>query len=307
MQQFSHITKIFLVSLASVMGLLVVLLFIPSNPPMLRIDYLDIGQGDSILITTPNKFQILVDGGPDSLVLERLRDVMPIGDRSIDWLIMSHSDSDHLTGLVDVIENYQVSRVIMQDYENHTNVYTGWMEILRKEEISVSRMSDDQQMVIDKEISLHFFQQYNEKLDVNNASLVFQLKFRDVSFFFSGDVEKEAEEYLVEAYSNELSSTVLKIGHHGSKTSSTVEFLEMIDPKLAIIQVGKDNKFNHPNLRTLYRLDLRGIKYWRTDEDGTISLISDGWGIWRQKARFSVFPQLFGKSKEKVYNVADNN
>lgn len=280
------------------------------NSSDIKFDFLAVGQGDSILITLPTEYQILIDGGPDNTVLEQLRLAMDIGDNEIDLVILSHGDADHLAGLVDVLDNYQVQKVMIPKFKKETFLYRAFLDRIALKHIELIQISRPQVFQLDEmllEVISPTEELLSQNVSANNASIVVKALTGEVSFLFTGDIEKEVEEYLIKSSSSKLAGTVLKVPHHGSRSSSSKPFLEAIDPKLAIIQVGVDNKFGHPHQGVIYRYDSLGIPILRTDQLGMIELATDGATIWREYSRWSVFPQLFGKRKEKVYTRAELN
>jgi len=274
------------------------------QPAYLQVDFFDIGQGDSILITTPQNFQILVDGGPDDAVLEQLRQVMPFFDAQIDWLILTHADQDHLAGLLEVLNNYQVDQVFVSDQSSKTQLYQAWQQELVRQGIKVTTIMKATTIKLAPNIKLEFLPPYQgDPASLNNSSLTFRLIYNQTSFLFPGDVEVEAEEYLVANHLDSLPAQLLKVAHHGSKTSSTQQFIKAVNPQLAIIQVSADNSYGHPSLRVLHRYQQFNIDILRTDQEGRISINSDGQVIWQDKGWLGQLKALFSNSSEKVYNM----
>lgn len=249
----------------------------------LRVVLLDVGQGDAILITTPGRQQVLVDGGPDLTVLERLGEEMPFFDRRIELMILSHTDADHVTGLIEVLRRYAVEKVLMTGVARETAIYQAFLDAVRESgaEVIIAEAKNDLDLgggvildVLWPEASL-FGQEMKEP---NNASIVVKLVWKEhdptspfglrgASVLFTGDIEEEVEEQLLIAGMN-LDADVLKVPHHGSKTSSSEAFLLAIDPELALISVGKDNRYGHPHPAVLARYAALGIPVRRTDEEG---------------------------------------
>jgi competence protein ComEC len=265
-----------------------------SKPQFLEVNFFDVGQGDAIFIQTPQRHQILIDGGPDSKILEKLAKEMPFWDRSIDLIILTHPERDHLVGLIEVLKSYNVENIFWTGIKRDIPEFKEWEEAIKNEKAKVFIAKAGQKIIFQNgkiEILFPFESLENQILEnSNDTSIVTKLNFNQNSFFFTGDISKSAEEELVNHYQN-LKSDVLKVAHHGSKNSNSVEFLEKVLPDIAVISVGKkddskpdcDNKernpYGHPNCEVLERLKNFGTNILRTDEDGDIKIISDGEAI----------------------------
>lgn len=240
-----------------------------------KIHFLDVGQGDAALISYKSQ-QILVDGGPDETVLERLRQVMPFYDGTIEWVILSHADKDHLAGLLSVLESYEIELILMPRKMASSQLYARWLALIEAKAIPVTYIERQEQVLWQQEHLLRFFPAEETYLDRNEASLVFTLKRGEAQLLFTGDIEKEREDLLVTKDKEyRLRSTLLKVAHHGSKTSSTNAFLDHIAPDIAVISAGRENKFGHPHPQVLYRLEKRKMELFRTDLLGTVSFSID--------------------------------
>jgi len=243
---------------------------------ILQVSFLNVGQGDAIFIEAPNGRQVLIDGGPDASVLEKLGELMPFYDRSIDLIILTHPHSDHLAGLLSVLEYFNIGHILINNTKEDTAIYNKWQELINQKNIPVTIAQTDQEVIlqnIDKpnEISLKIFSNYSN--DTNNSSIVTQLNYLESEFLLTGDIEKETENILLQN-NFDLESDILKIAHHGSKSSSQKNFLEAINPDIVIISVGQNNRYNHPHKSVLERL--KNLDIYRTDLDGTINILTDG-------------------------------
>jgi len=244
----------------------------------LEIIFFDIGQGDAIFIETPQKHQILIDGGPDSSILEKLAKEIPFWDRSIDVVILTHPEKDHLAGLIEVLKRYKVDYVLWTGVVRQTSENDKWRSLLQEQEGKVVIIKAGQRIEAG-EVCFNILSpvEYLEGegfKDSNNTSIVSRLVFGQSSFLFTGDITSLIEKELVEKKVN-LISNVLKVGHHGSKYSTSDNFLEAVDPEIAIISVGK-NSYGHPTEEVLQKLKKFDIEILRTDKDGDIELVSDG-------------------------------
>mgnify|MGYP003983634921 CR=1 FL=1 len=278
------------------------------NNNLYKVSFLNVGQGDAIFMQTPNKYQILIDGGPDDSVLEELRLVMPLGDKSIDLLLLSHADADHLTGLVEVIQDYDIGGVIMPEFPKQSQLYKAWIEVLTEYQIPVTMIKNEQLIKIDSRLEFHFLHPSLEtlypKISVNNASLVFIATIGAVDFLFTGDIEEEVEEKLVEAY-HPFEIELLKAPHHGSKSSSSQDFLYWVEPEVVVIQSGAENKFGHPHNRVLHRYEQLSSQVFRNDLSGVLHFSFDETSINQLRYRSNSFPQLFGFELKTVYTTDD--
>mgnify|MGYP001619544675 CR=1 FL=1 len=242
----------------------------------LHVYFLDVGQGDGILINF-NGNQVLIDGGPDNKVLQELGRVMPFNDRSIDLVVLTHPDADHINGLIKVLERYEIANILENPFEEHnTPTYQKWNELKTEAKITQAEWGQ----TIDLGSGAYLEVLYPVSIDVdqsktNNNSIIAKLVYGENELLLTGDIEAKIERELVGRGIN-IDADLLKVPHHGSKTSTTDEFLDAITPEAAFIQVGTDNRYGHPHSTVLERLDSHGIKYHRTDIDGAIELLLDG-------------------------------
>lgn len=244
----------------------------------LEVNFFDIGQGDTIFITTPQKHQILIDGGPGSSILEKLGQEMPWRDRSLDLVILTHPDHDHMGGLLDVLKSYQVEQILWTGIISDRPEVEAWEDLLKKEGAEI-KIAQAGQRFIAPNFYLEILHPQEslagrEFKNINNTSVMVKLVFGNNSFLFTGDAEQSLEKQLV-GQSN-LDIDVLKVGHHGSKTSTSEELLEKTSPEMAIIQVGENNSYGHPANEVLEKLEKFDIRVLRTDINGDIKIISDG-------------------------------
>jgi len=260
-----------------------------SQENKLEVSFFDVGQGSSIFIETPKGNQVLIDGGPDSLIiLEHLGKEMPFWDRDIDIIISTHSSADHLTGLIEVLRRFKVDKIIWTGMDDDSLTHHQFIKELKKAEEKGSKLIIAQfgkKIYLEPEIYLKILNplvnlEGTNPVNHNNHSIITRLAFNEISFLFTSDIEKEREIALIQKQKylkqNFLSADVLKIPHHGSKTSSDREFLKTVNPSTAIIQVGKDNRFGHPHQEVIDRLNKKEIPIFRTDIEKTIKIISNG-------------------------------
>ena len=253
-------------------------IFTFADNEFLEVCFFDVGQGDSIFIETPNQKQILIDGGPDKIILEKLNKTIAFYDRTIDLIILTHPDADHITGLIEVLKYYDVKYILTSGVEKDTAVYRKWRELIEEKNIPLILAQSGQKIFLDENIFLEIIWPEQSLIEsfskpANNASIVGKLVYGDIEFLLTGDIEKKVENYLVNQ-DLDLESDILKAPHHGSKTSSSYNFVEMINPQASVISVGRDNKYKHPNDEVLERL--KNSVIYRTDEDGDIKILTNG-------------------------------
>lgn len=222
--------------------------------PTLKIYFIDVGQGDSTLIVTPKNKKILIDGGEGktNVLFQYLLDRRI---NKIDYIIISHFDSDHCNGLIEIIEKMRVENIVMSKQSKEREEYKKILEIIKQKNIKVSSVKAEDKIIIEKNLYTKILNPAEkfEFQDLNNNAIVAKLVYKNFSMLFTGDIEK-AEENLAKKYKNELKSTILKVAHHGSKTSTSEEFLKYVEPQIALIGVGENNKFGHPNQITIEKL-----------------------------------------------------
>jgi len=253
----------------------------------LHVSFLDVGQGDAILIQTPDGQDILIDGGPDPQKINlELSERLPFWDRTIDLVVCTQPQADHVTGLVEVLQRYRVEQVLDPGVLYDSAIYQEWLRLIEYKEIEYNVARAGQEIDLGSGVEIEVLNP-PESLwegtsdDVDNNGVVLRLSWNNVSFLFTADIRAEAEFELIGQRAN-LRSTVLKVSHHGSKTSTTLQFLAAVGPEVAVISVGEDNPFGHPSPEVLERLTdrLGEDTVYRTDQDGTIEFITDGETLW---------------------------
>lgn len=247
---------------------------------LLEVHFLDVGQGDAIYIKTPDDIDVLIDGGPDKNVLSQLGRVMDFWDHQIDVVILTHPHSDHLDGLIEVLRRFDVKKVYYTGVLYAGSDYRVFLEEIQKQNIETNIVNSKFKIDLGNEVDLEFLwpqvNYANQKVkELNNTSIVNLLRYRDIEFLLTGDMETEVEELLIENNDYE-DIDVLKVAHHASTSSSSLDYLEKIAPEIAVIHVGADNSFGHPHRRVVDRLDRLKIQTFRTDLLGTITFKTDG-------------------------------
>jgi competence protein ComEC len=253
----------------------------------LHVSFLDVGQGDAILIQTPNGQHILIDGGPDFQKINlELSEKLPFWDRTIGLVVCTQPQADHVTGLVEVLQRYKVRQVLEPHVSYDSSIYQEWLNVVEDKGIEYNVARTGQEIDLGNGIQLeilnpprNLFQETSH--DVDNNGVVLRLTWHKVSFLFTADIREEAEFELIGQRVN-LRSTVLKVAHHGSDTSTASQFLSAVAPEVAVICVGAGNPFGHPSSEVMERLIARlgADNVYRTDEHGTIEFITDGELLW---------------------------
>jgi len=247
----------------------------------LKVAFLDVGQGDAIYIEAPNGRQMLIDGGPGPVVLSKLAQVMPWGDRSLDMIVVTNPDQDHMAGFVDVIENYTVGSVLEPGTKKDTLIYKKLEQIISDKKIGKIIARRGMHIILDNEKNIYFDILFPDRdvstFSTNDGSIVGKLVYGNESFMLMGDATKYTEILIKQnENSNTLESSVLKLGHHGSHTSSTELWLESVKPEFAIISAGKNNRYGHPHQDIIERLQKFKIPYIGTYQNGNIIFKTDG-------------------------------
>ncbi len=245
---------------------------------LLHVWFLDVGQGDAIFIQAPNGNQILIDGGPDNKVLQELGRIMPFSDHSIDAVVLTHPHADHLRGLIEVLKNYEVGMVLENKIPCNSPECLEWDEVEQRS----GTVQAEAGQIIDlgggAELKVIYARQpdarANAAKNAHDYMLVTKLEYGGESVLLTGDAEKNIEQIL--AKNPDSQAQFLKIGHHGSKTSTTAQFLNAVKPELAFLELGERNQYSFPHPEVIKRLDDLGIKYYRSDRDGTVELVLDG-------------------------------
>jgi competence protein ComEC len=277
-------------ALAVSIGVAVLVSFLPESA--LKINYIDVGQGDSSLIRTPGRRTILIDGGGNSPWQSGGYDIgqkltvpalLRLGVWKIDAVIISHIHDDHIGGALAILDKIKVDRIIMPESDRYgkgefvSDNYNKLLEKCKLKKIPISYLEKGDRIMADKALSIDVLGPgkpfiSNTDSDVNNNSLVLKLKYKDFDALFVGDIQLEGEQRIINSGTD---IDVLKTAHHGSRYSTTKEFLDLVKPEYSIISVGKNN-YGHPSGDVLERLKEGGSNIYRTDEKGGIMLITDG-------------------------------
>lgn len=269
------------------------------SPNTLEVSFLDVGQGDAILIQTPEHHQVLIDGGPKDVVLQKLKEVMPRGDTTIDMIVVTNPDADHISGFNRVLDEYTVSSVLVPNTRNPSETFKNLMKKIQDKHIKQLVAFSGMKIVLEEGntqhrealLSIVFPDQVVKDWTRNDGSIVSRLSYGDTSVMFMGDATSETEKIIIGdsllggsslGIINILTSDILKLGHHGSRTSSSDVWLDAVKPKIAIVSAGENNRYGHPHKEVIERLTGRDIEIRETSKEGTMTYVSDG-KKWRVK------------------------
>lgn len=243
---------------------------ITSIPRYSELDFLNVGQGDASLLKFFNSGTILIDAGPDQSILNDLGRSLSFFGKELDILILSHANLDHYAGFFDVLEHYQPRVFVYNGLDGQSETFNNLLQILKEKGVIVFKMAAGDKIKSDQSV-LEILSPSAQSVpkDVNDASLVFRLSVNNFKTLFLGDVSAR----ILGGLDADFHSDIVKISHHGSKTGTSKNILDLIQAKIALIGVGKDNRFNHPAQEVIALLKQSGIDIFRTDEDGNIRII----------------------------------
>lgn len=241
----------------------------------LEVTFMDVGQADSILLENNGQY-MLVDAGNNEDGPKLVTYLKQKGITDFTYVIGTHPHEDHIGGLDDIINNFNINTFYMPDVITTTKTFEDVLDALENKNIALSIPNKNDTFELgDANVKVLYVGEDSES-DLNDTSIVLKVTYQNVSFLLTGDASTKVEDTLDR---KDLESTVLKVGHHGSSTATDEEFLELVNPTYAVISVGKDNQYNHPHTEVLNTLAAHNITTYRTDEDGTIEMITDGVNI----------------------------
>lgn len=279
--------KAILIVLSVTLLIIIVQVFYPADN--LKVNFINVGEGDCILIEAPNKINILIDGGgtPQSDFDVGNKIVIPYlrrkGINEIDLLILTHPHLDHLEGLLPILKEFKVDMVLDSGLLCDSSEYKEFISLILEKGISYHKAKAGDNFIFSNNLEIFLLNplydsDFYEESDFNNASIVVKLFYKNANFLFTGDIEEAAEKKLL-VWQNILQSDILKVAHHGSSTSTNLEFLDKVNPNIAVITVGK-NHFGHPSQKIIERLEDKNIQIYQTDEDGTVIIRTNGQEYW---------------------------
>ena len=281
-QGLLHIKKYFrwyfLVTLFILALILLLTLINPKREGVLTFAVLDVGQGDALYIESPNGNQVIVDGGPGNNLLKALPKVIPFYDRDIDMIVVTNPDSDHYEGFIKFLDKYKAESILEPGTTNAYPAYDVFEKKIEQKNIKKTIAIRGQNIDLGGGAYLQvLFPDRNvSEVSPNTGSIVMKLVYGDTSVLLQGDSISNIEQYLLELDGEYLKSDILKAGHHGSKTSSILEYVEKVSPKWAVISSGANNSYGHPHKETLQTMDSLRIPTFNTCNNGTLIFESDG-------------------------------
>ncbi len=250
----------------------------PENGENVVVNFIDVGQGDCEFIQLPDGKCMLIDSGEAQYAESVIGKIKQLGYKKIDYLVATHPHIDHIGGMSEIIERFDIGKIFMPKVSNNTKTYEALLNTISDKGLSITSAKAGKQIYSDESLDIKFLAPISSTYDeINNYSAVVRLDYAKTSFLFMGDAQKQAEEEMLETYSgNALKADVLKVAHHGSKYSSCTGFLRAVNPDYAVIEVGKDNPYDHPHIDAVRRIKISGAQILRTDEMGDIAVSSDG-------------------------------
>lgn len=279
----SPLRKILLLT-TIIVGAISLYLLLISHNNSLKVIFLDVGQGDAVLIVTPHGRNIIIDVGPKNNLGEKLAQHMPVYNRQLDLVIMTHPDLDHVGGMLSLLDRYSIDAIMHSGLQAGAPIYSSIAQKITEQKIPTIKAQAGQIIHIDKNVFLEVYSPYDQyySLDANDFSVIVRLVYGNSSILLTGDVSKIREYELVDTYGELLDSDILKVGHHGSQTSTSDQFVAMVSPDYSIISAGCDNRFGHPHELVLATLFKYKTKILNTCDEGDIVFESDG-EVWVRK------------------------
>lgn len=246
----------------------------------LQVVFLNVGQGDAIWIQAPNGKEVLIDAGPNQTTLAELSKVKSFFDRTIDFIMITHSDKDHIGGFPEIFERYTITNVIESEISSPTIIDKTVTSSIEQERATKIIARAGERIVLDPKngvvIDVLFPDQKTQGWETNEASLIVKLSYGSNSFLLTGDAPAEVEDFLVQIYGSQLQSDVLKLGHHGSKTSTSDAFITTVQPDIAIVSAGLGNRYGHPHPEVIERAENANVQVLETAQQGSITCRSNG-------------------------------
>lgn len=258
----------------------------------LKVHYIDIGQGDAILLQTPNGSQVLIDTGPRESAPKLISYLKKLSITAIDLLVITHPDFDHIGGIPALFEEIPVKKILDSGKAHSTLSFIQYKQYVWNNIVPVQYAKEKMKLEFDPDLKVKVLNSGVGKKETNDASIVLQVAYGEIKFLFMGDTEEMEEKRLSRKYN--LESTILKVAHHGSNSSSTAAFLKDVKPKIAVISAGSNNDFGHPHQPVLNRLIESGADIYNTAEAGDIVFSTDGTLLFVNDR-----PWLYANSKER--------
>lgn len=251
-----------------------------SDGNTMTVSFLDVGQGDCELISFPDGKLMLIDSGEAEYSQRVIDTLNSFGCDKIDFLVITHPHTDHMGGMSDIINTFEIGEIYMPKVSASTRTFENLLQTIADNSLSINTAKAGKTIYSDDLIDIKILSPYSQAYDeANNYSAVVKLTYDEKSFLFTGDAEKEAEQEMLANCYFDLDCDVLKVSHHASRYSTTSSFLSAVAPDYAVIEVGADNPYGHPHQKTLDRLNDAGVQVYRTDISGDITFLCDGKSI----------------------------
>jgi len=282
--KFNKIKIYFLLLLLLINGMIFYTVITSTKNNVLKVSFLDVGQGDAALIESPTGNQLLIDGGPNKNILNALGRVMHFYDKTIDAVLTTHPDQDHIGGIPEVLKNYTVGEYIDNGATSSTGIFKELKNEISKNNIKTEIARAGEILDLGGGVFLKILYPTSDPkgTDTNEYSIVAKLYYGSSTFLFTGDAPADAEQYLAKTDGKELKSDVLKVAHHGSRNSLSPEFLSAVVPEYSVISAGKDNSYGHPHKEIIDFLNSIKTNILITFDLGDICFVSDGQTVKRE-------------------------
>lgn len=249
----------------------------PDNDGQLVVHFLDVGQGDSEFVELPNGQCMLIDASVSSYGDKIVETIEGYGYSEIDYLVATHPHADHIGGMNDVVESFEIGEIYMPKATSSSKTFEGLLTAISDKGLQINAASAGKTICSDAETKIEILAPNSESYDdTNNYSAVIKVTYGKNSFLFTGDAEELSEDEMLDYSYGKLSADVLKVGHHGSNTSSSEAFLQAVSPMYGVISCGAGNSYGHPHKETISRLNDLDVEYYRTDINGTVTISCNG-------------------------------
>jgi competence protein ComEC len=277
--------RLVVVAIFLLLDIAIAVLVFTAHPQTLRVSFLSVGQGDAVFIEAPNGNQMLYDAGPPSgATLRELARIMPFWDRSIDVAVLSHPDMDHIGGFPEVFKRYDIGAVLESGASSDNGVHGAMQVAIEEEDAGHIIARTGMQIELGGGVVADVLYPNRDMAgeETNSASIVLRVRYGETAFLLSGDLPLAEENILAKMYGDGLHAQVLKLGHHGSRTSTSPYWLSAVEPEIAVISAGRDNRYGHPHKEVTQLLAEKNIPTLTTFAEGTITLASDGETVTRK-------------------------
>lgn len=249
----------------------------PVGDGILAVHFLDVGQGDCEFIELPDGRCMLIDASEREYSSQIIETIDGFGYSKIDYVVGTHPHTDHIGGLADVIESFAIGEIYMPRASSNSKTFEYLLNTISDNGLKINTAVSGKSIYSDDEMCIELLAPVSESYeDTNNYSAVVKITYGENAFLFTGDAEKPAENEMLDNDYESLDCDIIKVGHHGSNTSSSIDFLEAVSPCYAVISCGEGNSYGHPHKEPLHRLASVGAEVYRTDLDGTVTIICDG-------------------------------